>query len=676
MLRQSRRIWVCCKGLFSSRLVGATAILIGVLGTTATVWSQAAPAKLPDGALSGIIVPVESDPAVPTKIQPEEPEQAEQSEQAKQPAPPASLAPDLLPQNMTRVKAIVPADVRPSSFQGLVPGTAKRSFATEKLGEPTHEETTGDHTVMTFKIGPFPSVDVTLRDDMVTSILVHLAAAGSRDDVVKELKLSGFRSTPVVDESGQILGEVYPERALTLVYAPEQTPTGVRLVSDVVLEKITPEPFLLRAQQNVETRLGSCLSDLEMVHQLAPDNAMAYSIESDIHAQCGRVDAAIAVARQAIELDPSRIRYQIAMAELQRRKSQFDVAIQVPRKILESTELSPLDEALTHLELGKVLVTMPSHAYKEAMEEFVASVKQLSALAKEADSDPARKHARELLIDAELWLARTIASGPWEKRSEVAPQWLASAEKTTRQLIQEDHGPQDRLLHVYVTSLECLDILDGEGDPAKLADAAITLGRSLITESKDEDSQATVEWHLGIALRHAAEIAYRHGQADTALRYAGNANALLTSGAKRRAGAPETSFQLAQIYFLTGSIYAVSKNDHESAVTWYDKAVPELKNPLPPLLQDVRGKIGDQFVSIGVSFWQEKRREDALAVTEQGADRLRQAVETGERSKRALIVPLANLADMHKAMGHKDEARELSEMAASLAPKKVKRTIR
>ncbi len=696
MLRNAMGYWVFPSRSARMILLGTAVGVMILAATRRSGLAETPPAKLPDGALSGIIVPVEIDPAAPKKAQLKKtnPEQAQRkrvtatvndsSEDDKtdivavHPAPAAPLAPELLSEELSRAKAIPPADVRPSSFQGLTPGSTPRTTVLEKLGDPirTQSGPNENETILSFKVGPFPSVDVTLSDNIVTSIMVHLAAPGSRSDVVQQLKLGNFKPTPVPDDAGQTLGEVYPERALTLVYTAGSDVRDDPTVSDIVLEKITPEPFLLRAQQQVELRFSSCLSDLEMVHQLAPNNAFAYYLEAQIHANCGHVHTALAAVREALKNDPDSVQYQLMLAELQRRVARFDVAQQLVKRILEADDLSPLDEAAAHLEQGKLLVTIPPHAYKKAMNATVSAVKQLSALTKNPPAGVARVDAQRLLIDAELWLARIIAYGPWEKRSAVAPQWLASAEKTTRKYIQENNVPKTWLLRVYLTSLECLDTLEGEGDPAKLSDAAITLGRHLITVADDDDSRAAIEWQLGIALRHAAEVAYRHGKIDAALRYANNSHALLSSAAKQRTDAPDTDYQLAQIEFLTGSIYAVGKNDHASAVTWYEQAVPILEKPLPPMLRDERARIGDQLVSIGVSFWQEGRKGEAVAITEQGADRLRQAIEAGLRSKRALVVPLSNLADMHKALGHKEKAEELAQMAASLTPRKVKRTIR
>ena len=68
-----------------------------------------------------------------------------------------------------------------------------------------------------------------------------------------------------------------------------------------------------------------------------------------------------------------------------------------------------------------------------------------------------------------------------------------------------------------------------------------------------------MEWQLGTGLWYAAQVAYRQGHASAALQYANNADALLASGGKTRAESPETAHHLAQLHFLTGSIYAIDQ---------------------------------------------------------------------------------------------------------------------
>ncbi len=64
----------------------------------------------------------------------------------------------------------------------------------------------------------------------------------------------------------------------------------------------------------------------------------------------------------------------------------------------------------------------------------------------------------------------------------MVPQWLATAEKTANDFIQKDGGSSRSLLSVYSTSLHCLLVLDGQGTPDKIADAAMQLGRDLIAQ--------------------------------------------------------------------------------------------------------------------------------------------------------------------------------------------------
>ena len=137
--------------------------------------------------------------------------------------------------------------------------------------------------------------------------------------------------------------------------------------------------------------------------------------------------------------------------------------------------------------------------------------------------------------------------------------------KTGVELIEQDGGPRDVLLSVYNTSLHCLLVLDGQGTPDHIADAAIQLGRDLIAQTEDDEYRAGIEWRLGTGLWLAAQVAYRQEHADAALEFANNAEVLLASAGKSRSESPESAHHLAQLRFLTGSIYAINRQDDASA---------------------------------------------------------------------------------------------------------------
>ena len=75
------------------------------------------------------------------------------------------------------------------------------------------------------------------------------------------------------------------------------------------------------------------------------------------------------------------------------------------------------------------------------------------------------------------------------------------------------------------------------------------------------------------------------------------------------------------------------------------------------------GSIGDRLVSMGVSYWQDGKREKALQLTQRGAELLKHAVSLGNRKSDSLAIPYANLASMHDVLGHKAEAARFTKQS-------------
>ena len=148
----------------------------------------------------------------------------------------------------------------------------------EKLGEPADTTEHDGAEVLSYAIGPFPKVRVTLHEDVVSSIVIHLAGPSVRTDVAKELGLEDFRPVVVRDDQHRALGEVYPERGLMFAYADGSTDSQEARVEHVILETITVEPFLLRAQQEPADHYLRRRADLEVAQRLAPEDPVAFGL--------------------------------------------------------------------------------------------------------------------------------------------------------------------------------------------------------------------------------------------------------------------------------------------------------------------------------------------------------------------------------------------------------------
>ncbi|MHB8971890.1 MAG: tetratricopeptide repeat protein [Pirellulaceae bacterium] len=592
-------------------------------------------------------------------------------------APPVRLAPEItvLGKSPENAAANPEERVKPASFQDVTPGESTREQVVAKLGEPVGVTEQEGTEVLSYAISPFPTVKVSVRDNVVSSIVIHLAAPSTRADIAKELGLESFRPAIVNDDQARPLGEVYPERGLMFAYSEGTTDTQEARVEHVILETITVEPFLLRVQQQPAERYTQCLADLKTAQRLAPETPLPFALAAHLDLVCGKPRSALEAAQKAVLLDGDNVEYQLAVADAHRRLGESREALESVRTILKRTDLSLQDQARARYLYGRMLATTAPWNYKQAMEETVSAIKLAAGQTETAEGET-RKQLRQVLIDSELSLAEILAYGPWKQKHQVVPLWLATAEKTANDFIQQDGGTQRALLSVYGTSLHCLLVLDGQGTPDKIAEAAMQLGRDLIAQTDDDDFHATVEWQLGTGLWYAAQVANRQGHGPAALQYANNADALLTSAGKTRAESPETSHHLGQLQFLTGSIYAIQQKDGATAVRWYDKALPHLRTTCPDSLLDERGVVGEQLVSVGISLWETGRRNTAVSVTQEGASLIAQAVQDGGIKRSALSVPYQNLAAMHRELGNTDEADRLAEEAVKADPESKNATKR
>ncbi|MGM0489819.1 MAG: hypothetical protein ACQESR_24060 [Planctomycetota bacterium] len=565
--------------------------------------------------------------------------------------------------------------IRPASFQGISPGQSTRAELIEQLGEPLEVATSEEKQELVFEVEPFPSARITVTDDVVSSIVINLVAPQAREAVVKDLKLADFEAAIIRDDEDRPLGEVYPERGLMFAYQEEDGSGEDIKVSHVVLERISSEPFLLRVEQTPVEQIAKRRDDLRIARELSPDNAEAHALAARLDRRCGRLEAAHQAARKALESDAENQGYRILVADIERRLGHSEKALQAIRAVLADDSISSLEEAEAQLILGRLLATTSNHDYKQAMKETVTAIKLASA---ETDASQKRRRwkARRLLIRAELSLAEILAHGPWKQRHSVVPKWLASAEQVINEHIEKDDAARDLLLDLYRTSLHCLLALDGQGTPAKITEAAIQLGRELIADTDDLDYQSVIEWKLGTTLWRAAQVTRQQANTDAALRLADNAEALMSTAVEARSNSPNAAYQLAQLRFLMGSIHAIHKQDHDMAMSWYDKARPRLASPYPDCLLDNRGPVGDQLVSIGISLWETDRRNQAVSVTKEGLEMIRDAVEAGTFKRAALAVPYRNLATMYRGLGNKPEAENMARKAAEYQPSTSSSNIR
>jgi tetratricopeptide (TPR) repeat protein len=114
-----------------------------------------------------------------------------------------------------------------------------------------------------------------------------------------------------------------------------------------------------------------------------------------------------------------------------------------------------------------------------------------------------------------------------------------------------------------------------------------------------------------------------------------------------------------------GAIRASGEANHRAAVEWFDKALATLQDASSHVSSVERGRLGETFVSMGVSYWETGQRDKAVQVTQQGVEMMEKAVRDGSLAKTAVDVAYNNLATMHRQLGQDDKARQYAEKVGS-----------
>jgi len=588
--------------------------------------------------------------------------------EAKPPAEPAPIADSKPPAELKPIaetaakKTPAGIDARATAFRDVEPGKTTTAQLKKAWGDPARSETADALTLYTYELNPFKKIEVLVEDETVTSVVVHLGNPLKPDDVANQLSLTQLRPVPVPNEVGELLGQAYPERGVLFGFSPEsKTPA----VSQIVLEPIVAEPFVLRARYDFDHNYRRDLDDLDFALSLDPKDPQAHWLKAKVLCATGRCKEALASAAEAVRLDGTSVDYRLTEAHLLAQLGKHETAVEKTKQVLAIDPLPPQTKARAECLLGDLLLTGAERDYKKAIEHHMAAVKLATPLASDRRF-AVRRAAKLVLVDAHLGIARNIALGNWQRKPEVTVKWLQRAETLVEDLLQRDRGDPALRLLLHRRTLSAYAALRGKKDPNDVADAAMREARRLIAKSRDRLFQRRVESELGELLIDALQIEHLRGKHDQALRYANSAIALLEGARPHRQPTPYEDYRLGRLYFLVGSIHAIGKQEHEEAVVWYEKALPLLARPVPPRAFAGKGRIGEAFVSVGVSYWETGSRKDAVRLTEEGLDLMQRAVEDGTLKRSAMAVPYSNLATMHKALGQPEKAKTFAEMAARL----------
>ncbi len=176
-----------------------------------------------------------------------------------------------------------PLSIEAASFKGVTPGISTKENVAKTWGPPKKTAEQNGALVQLYSVEPFHHVEVHYTGDRVASVVIRFDRAFPADGVAKQLDLATVRPVLVSNDLGEILGLTYPERGVLFAFEASKEPGKPSMkVAQLVLEPITAEPFVLRAETTLESRCDLSRRDLEEALSLEPDNARAHWLYSRV----------------------------------------------------------------------------------------------------------------------------------------------------------------------------------------------------------------------------------------------------------------------------------------------------------------------------------------------------------------------------------------------------------
>lgn len=555
-------------------------------------------------------------------------------------------------------------DIFAIDFKNLRPGESTGADVLEILGKAARTvEIDDDAKTLVYRDPLFKQVEVTVTNDVVSSILIHFNEPTPTKHVAKELGVDDLRAVAVPDEFGEILGLAVPERGLLFSFTGD---AADEKIGAILLEPISDDMFRLRAQYNFDYDYENAIADLEQAISIDPMDAESHWLLAEyLDASC-LTRQALRSAQKAVRLKPTSPVYRLTRARLYAKSNRAETAISDVRDIIKELELSNEVAARAHKLLGDLLALGPKADHQEALKNHLKAIDYGSKVVEDRRF-AVRRAAKHVLVTAHMSVARDIALGNFQRQADVVPKWLLRAAELADEFISDDKGDKLLEMQLFRDTLACYSELPQGSFEASIAtEEAMETAKSMISKSTDKYYRTQVQLLLAESMLHASKIHRSHGKYDMALKFANNGLALLDNSSEDIEETPHDKYLKSQLCFAIGSIKAIRDEDHPEAVEWYTKARSAVvgSNFITPLYSN-QGH-GQMYVSMGLSYWEVGEQEKAIKVTQTGANLMKQAVESGSLQLQAMAVPYGNLATMHGKLGKGSKSQEYAKLVAKL----------
>ncbi|MCA9238905.1 MAG: hypothetical protein KDA37_01845, partial [Planctomycetales bacterium] len=376
----------------------------------------------------------------------------------------------------------------------------------------------------------------------------------------------------------------------------------------------------------------------------------------------GQPVKAEADAKLAVEQEPSNPVYRLRWCETLAAIGQYDKSVLETRKVLDEQDTPELVKAQALALMGRLASLGEASIADKAIGFHTTAIALADKLATSPD-DTTRRQAKLLLIDSHLEVAIEISRRSYDNKNDVVAQWIGRASGFAEEMIANEDGALELRLLVSTKALEALANFKPSRDPAPFVKEAGETATAILAGTDDKLQEHKAHWELGKAYFNALRVAHSRREADRAIEYGEKAIDHLAAGAESADDRPAAEALVGRLYFHIGAVYAVHKQDHKSAVQWYDRAQEMLIPAAPKTELVIPRQLGESLVSMGVSYWDQDQQDKAVQLTLRGAEIMNRAVTAGVLDKAALGVPYGNLATMYRKQGNTPEAAKYAELA-------------
>lgn len=552
------------------------------------------------------------------------------------------------------------------SFQQIIPGKATKADLDTKWGKASGVSSTDTGEVLLYDFEQFARVDVLVEKDTVEIIRVELADKQSVDTLAKRLMTDGVESVEVIDpKTGEALAVAYPEKGMMMLLAESPAitaPAEQQLVTHLVIGRLDAEAFALRAEQQADEAIAKKLADLTTAIEINDAYSVAHYQLAELYLATGQVESAVAAAQKAVDAEPDNSAYRLRLAQAWLEQGEYDKSVLEARAVLDAEKADTVVKADALRTMGRLASLGDVNISDKAIAFHTMAISVADKLATSAD-DKDRRAAKRLLIESHLDVAKEVSRRNYERKTEVVAQWIGRASGLAEEMISNDGGSVELRLVVARDALASLANLKPTKDPMPWINEAEEAAKALRAESEDTMLNARVAWLLGEAYYHAVRIEHTRAQPSKALTYGKTAIKHLMEGAATGDIRPAAEMLVGRLYFHMGAVNAVHLQDHEQAVSWYERSEPLLKSEPPKSTLLVPRRKGEALVSMAVSFWNEGDQDRAVNLTLAGAELMEQAVKAGVLGEKSLGVPYGNLATMHRKLGDDQKASRYARLA-------------